>query len=195
MQGKLPIGGVVRVAVAAIVGLQALPVSAQTTVSELQFSAERALSRLVAGVPAARALSKDAVAVLVFPRISRAGFVFGVQYGEGVLFRAPGESTHFRDLRPAGYYRNFGGSWGLQAGAQQFGYALFFMTEPALAALTNTSGFEIGVGPTVVVVDQGRAASLTTMNAGTDIYAFIFSQRGLMAGLGLQGNRITQISR
>lgn len=186
MQRPWLIRNAFRVALATVIGLQALPVSAQKTASELEVNAKRFLDTLVAKVPAAKALSKDAVAVLVFPRITRVGFVFGAQYGEGVLFR---------DGKRAGYYRNFGGSWGLQAGAQQFGYAMFFMTEAALGALTNTGGFEIGVGPTVVVVDQGMAASRTTMNAGSSIYAFIFSQRGLMAGLGLQGNRITQLSR
>ena len=65
----------------------------------------------------------------------------------------------------------------------------------ALGALTNTSGFEVGVGPRVVVVDHGMATSFTTMTTDTAIYAFVFSQRGLMAGVGLQGNRIARISR
>jgi lipid-binding SYLF domain-containing protein len=64
-----------------------------------------------------------------------------------------------------------------------------------LGALTSTSGFEIGIGPSVVVVDQGMAKLLTTMNLDGDIYAFVFSQRGLMAGMGLRGNRIVAVSR
>jgi len=172
------------IAVAAAAGLAVLPASAQDT-SELQTTAKRALDKLVAKVPAAKALSKQAVAVLVFPRITKVGLVFGAQYGEGVLFR---------DGKPEAYYSNAGASWGLQAGAQQYGYAMFFMNEGALAALTNTSGFEVGVGPSVVVVDQGMAKSMTTMNMGSDIYAFVFSQRGLMAGVGLRGNKITRLS-
>ena len=178
--------GLVHLALMAVVSLSAMPVSAQGTPSQLEATAKRALDKLVTKVPGAKTLSKDAVAVLVFPRITRVGFVFGGQYGEGVLFR---------DGKPAGYYSTLGGSWGLQAGAQQFGYAMFFMTEAALGALTNTGGFEVGVGPSVVVVDQGMATSFTTMTADTAIYAFVFSQRGLMAGAGLQGNRIARISR
>ena len=33
------------------------------------------------------------------------------------------------------------------------------------------------------------------MNSQKDIYAFIFNQQGLMAGIGIQGNKITQISK
>ena len=82
---------------------------------------------------------------------------------------------------------------GLQAGAQQFGYALFFMNEKALAQLDKTEGFEVGVGPSVVVMDEGMAKSTTTTTMKDDIYAFIFGQKGLMAGLGIQGNKITRI--
>lgn len=172
-------------AVATLVGLQVLPVAAQDTAS-LDANAKRAFDKLVATVPAAKELSKNAVAVLVFPRITRVGFIFGGQYGEGVLLR---------DGKPAGYYSNFGASWGLKAGVKQFGYAMFFMNETALSALSDTHGFEIGVGPSVVIVDQGVTKSLTTMNANSDVYAFVFTQQGLFAGVGLQGNRITRLSR
>jgi len=71
---------------------------------------------------------------------------------------------------------------------------MFFMTPNALAQLNKADGFEVGVGPTVVVVDEGKAKNLTTTTAKDDIYAFIFGQKGLMAGLGIQGNKITKIT-
>lgn len=163
----------------------ALPASAQKR-AQLDADAKRAYSKLIAAVPAAKALGKDAVAVLVFPKVTKAGLVIGGQYGEGVLMRAG---------KPAGYYSTAGASYGLQAGAQQYGYALFFMNDGALRALTDSGGFEIGAGPSVVVVDEGAAKSLTTTTARQDIYAFIFGQRGLMAGIGLQGNKITKLSK
>jgi len=150
----------------------------------LDADARKAYSSLVAGVPAAKALGKDAVAVLVFPKITKAGLVIGGQFGEGVLLKGG---------KPAGYYNTAGASYGLQAGAQQFGYAMFFMNDKSLKALTETDGLEIGVGPSVVVVDQGIGKSLTSMNAKDDVYAFIFGQKGLMAGIGLQGNKITKL--
>ena len=71
---------------------------------------------------------------------------------------------------------------------------MFFMNENALAQLDKAGGFEVGVGPTVVVVDEGKAKTMTTTTAKDDIYAFIFGQKGLMAGLGIQGNKITKIN-
>ena len=72
---------------------------------------------------------------------------------------------------------------------------MFFMNEGALAQLDKTEGFEVGVGPSVVVMDEGKAKSVTTTSVKDDIYAFIFSQKGLMGGLGLQGNKITRIKK
>ena len=92
------------------------------------------------------------------------------------------------------YYNTAGASIGLQADAQQNGYAMFFMNDEALAQLDKAGGFEVGVGPTVVVVDEGKAKTMTTTTAKDDIYAFIFGQKGLMAGLGIQGNKITKIN-
>ena len=150
----------------------------------LERSARSAYQKLVAKVPAAKALSGDAVAVLVFPKITKAGLVIGGQYGDGVLFK---------DGKVAGYYNTAGASYGLQAGAQKYGYAMFFMNERALNTLNANEGFEVGVGPSIVVVDEGMGKSLTTKTADNDIYAFIFSQKGLMAGIGLQGNKITKL--
>ena len=149
----------------------------------LERDARAALQKLTNAVPAAKALSKDAVAVLVFPKITKAGLGIGGQYGDGVLFKHG---------KAAGYYNTKGASYGLQAGAQQFGYAMFMMNDKAVAALGANDGFEVGVGPSVVLVDQGMGKTMTTTTAKDDIYAFIFSQKGLMGGLGLQGNKITR---
>jgi hypothetical protein len=42
------------------------------------------------------------------------------------------------------------------------------------------------------VVDEGKAKNVTTTTTKDDIYAFIFGQKGLMAGLGIQGNKISK---
>lgn len=154
--------------------------------AELDRGARSVLNQLIASNANAKKLSETAIATLVFPKVSKAGFMVGGQYGDGVLFK---------QSRPAAYYNTAGGSFGLQAGAQQFGYVLFFMKEAALSALDSTQGFEIGVGPSVVLVDQGVATSTTTITAQGDIYAFITAQKGAMAGLGIQGNKITKLAK
>ena len=151
---------------------------------EIDRDVDAALETLYAKSPVATALSKDAKGILVFPKIIKAGLVVGGQYGKGAL-RQDGITT--------GYYNTVAASYGLQIGAQTFGYALMFMNETALEYLHNSKGWEVGVGPSLVVVDAGKAGSLTTSTAKDDIYAFFFSQQGLMAGLGLQGSKITEI--
>jgi len=151
----------------------------------LEKEARTAYQKLLAQVPAAKALSKHTVAVLVFPRLTKAGFIVGGQYGDGVLFR--GGTVD-------GFYNTTGASYGLQAGAQQYGYAMLIMNQKSLNALNNNDGFEVGIGPSIVVVDEGMGKSITTTTATNDIYAFIFGQKGLMAGLGLQGNKITRLN-
>jgi len=142
-----------------------------------------ATARLYAGSPAAKKLSTVAKGILVFPSVKKAGFIVGGQYGEGAL-RLAGKTT--------GYYKTTAASFGLQAGGQKFGYAMFFMTPGALEYLKKSDGWEVGVGPSVVVVDEGLARSLTTSSARDDIYVFFFGQKGLMAGLGIQGSKISQ---
>ena len=82
----------------------------------------------------------------------------------------------------------------MQAGVQSFSYALFFMDNASLKYLNRSEGWEIGVGPSIVVVDAGMAKSLTSTTLQNGVYAFIFDQKGLMAGLGLQGSKISRIN-
>ena len=170
---------------AAIVVSAGAPVALAADRQKLDRSAGEALKSLYASNTAAKLLGEKARAVLVFPSIVKAGFMFGGQIGDGVLLK---------NGRPAGYYNSLAASYGLQAGVQVFGYALFFMNDDALAYLDKSEGFEIGVGPSIVVVDAGVGKSLTSTTITQDVYAFIFDQKGLMAGIGIQGSKITKIS-
>jgi lipid-binding SYLF domain-containing protein len=152
---------------------------------QLNVDADAALKNLYAKNTAARLLASKARAILVFPSILKAGFMFGGQMGNGVL-KSGG--------RNVGYYNSMAASYGLQAGIQKFGYALFFMNNDALAYLDKSEGWEVGVGPSVVVVDKGVGKSLTSTTITQDVYAFIFDQKGLMAGIGIQGSKITKLS-
>jgi lipid-binding SYLF domain-containing protein len=157
----------------------------KTEAAQLSRDANAALNRLYAKVPLAKALGPKAQAILVFPKVTKAGLGVGGQYGEGALLR---------NGKAVAYYSTAGASVGLQIGAQTYGYALFFMNTGAVAQLDKAEGFEVGVGPTLIVVDEGKAKSMTTTTMKDDIYAFIFGQKGLMAGLGIQGNKITRIT-
>jgi lipid-binding SYLF domain-containing protein len=152
---------------------------------ELDDDSAAALRSLYEGSPAARALGGRAAAILVFPNIVKAGFLFGAQFGEGTLFRGGHKVAN---------YRSVAGSYGFQAGIQTFGYAMFLMTNAALQYLNASGGWELGVGPSIVIVDAGLARNLTTSTIQSDIYAFVFDQKGLMAGVGIQGSKITRVN-
>jgi lipid-binding SYLF domain-containing protein len=166
-------------------GIAAVPTAAfAASARKINQDVDLALRTLYAAQPKARDLGNRAKAILVFPKILKAGLLIGGQGGDGAL-RVGG--------RTAGYYNIAAASFGLQLGAQTFSYALFFMTDAALKYLQNSNGWAIGSGPSVVVMDKGTAASMTSTTLTQDVYAFPFGQRGLMVGLGLEGSKITHI--
>ena len=143
-----------------------------------------ALALLLKNSPAAKGLESQADGILVFPKIVKGGLIIGGQYGEGALFKKDAV---------AGYYSTAAGSFGLQAGLQTDGYAVFFIGEKAMEYLNDSDGWEIGTAPNVVVVESGAAGSLTTTSGRGNIYVFFFDQKGLMAGLTIEGSKITII--
>lgn len=174
------------VTLGALVNLMGPGLAAAAEEPLLEQDSKAALKLLYAGSPVAKALGDKAKAILVFPNIVKAGFVVGAQSGDGVLLMQG---------KTAGHYNTTAVSVGLQAGAQSFGYALFFMSDAVLKDFRNSKNFQIGVGPTIVVVDAGAAKDINTLTAKSDVYAMIFDQKGLMAGAGLQGSKITKINR
>lgn len=181
MSRKSLLGAILGAALA----LGAHAAAAANDAAEISKNAQTALQSLYANVDGAKALGAKAHAILVFPKVTKAGLGIGGQSGDGALLKGG---------KTVAYYRTTGASFGLQAGAQQYGYALFFMNAGALKQLENADGFEVGVGPTIVVMDEGKAKSSTTTTMKEDIFAFIFGQKGLMAGLGIQGNKISKIN-
>jgi lipid-binding SYLF domain-containing protein len=163
-----------------------IPASAEAaTKADIDNDAAAALASLYGNNPTAKLIGGRAKAVLIFPSIVKAGLVFGGAYGEGELL-AGGKVQD--------YYNSFSGSWGLQAGAQSYGYAVFLMSDAAVKYLTDSAGLEIGVGPTVVIVDEGVARNLSTSTLKDDAYAFTFNQKGLMAGVSIEGTKISRIT-
>jgi lipid-binding SYLF domain-containing protein len=159
-------------------------VPAHAASGQLAANGHRALNELLATSPRARRVARSAVAVLVFPNVLKAGFVFGGETGNGVLFERG---------RDVGVYNLTGGSWGLQIGGQDFSYALFFMNRRALGYLDRSGGFQVGTGPSIVVVNKAAAAEGDTTTLTQDVYAFPFNGKGLMAGLDIEGAKITHI--
>jgi lipid-binding SYLF domain-containing protein len=154
------------------------------TPEDLNNDSGTALHMLVTTNPSAANVAKSAKAVLIFPSIVKAGLIFGGAYGEGVLKEGPVLD---------GYYNSVTASWGFQAGAQSYGYVVFLMNDKALKYIHQSHGLEIGTGPTVVIVNEGVAKNLSTSTLKDDAYAFIFDQQGLMAGINIEGTKISRI--
>ncbi len=168
-------------AIHAVTSAAALAASA----SAIDRDARAALEQLYKNTPGAKALADKAVAVLVFPSIVKGGFIIAGQFGDGAL-RKNGKSV--------AYYRSLAASYGFQAGVQAFGYALFFMDDASLQYLDKSDGWELGTGPSLVVLDEGFGKNLSTTTLQKGVYAFIFDQKGLMGGIGIQGSKITRIN-
>lgn len=152
----------------------------------LEADAQFALELLYETSPSAAEMGKEAKAVLIFPEVVKIGFMFAGGFGEGVLIK---------DGKVQGHYNTTSGSYGFQAGAHRYGYAVFLMTDDAVKYLDRSKGWEIGAGPSITMMDVGRAKKISTTTLNTDAYAVIFGQRGLMAGMGIEGSKITLIDR
>ncbi len=151
---------------------------------ELDAAANATLSKLYESSPQARQLVERARGVLVFPAVLSASFIVGAQHGSGVL-RVQGADS--------GYYSVTGGSIGLQAGAQSKAMVLLFMTDGALAQFRNSSGWTVGADATVAVANVGVNGSIDTNTAQQPIVGFVLNNGGLMAGVSVDGSKISPL--
>ena len=143
-----------------------------------------ALESLYRQVDGSRDLVAQARGVLVFPDVLEAGFVFAAARGSGAL-RVDGKTES--------YHATTSGSWGFQAGAQSTAVFMLFMTDEALRNFRNSSGWTAGADASVTMISVGASAQVTTATAQQPVIGFVLSNRGLMAGISLNGARITQL--
>jgi lipid-binding SYLF domain-containing protein len=124
--------------------------------------------------------------MLVFPEVTKAAVGVGGSYGEGALIAGG---------RTAGYYSITSASAGLQLGAQKASQIIMFMTPEALDKFRNSSGWEAGANAQVTMIDQGKAANISSVMAANPVIAFVFGQQGLIGDLSIQGSKITKLER
>ncbi len=171
----------------ALLVVSLLPLTAMAdTKAAIDAQATKALDRLRGYNAQAAELLTEAKGVLIFPDVVKMGFGVGGQYGEGVL-QVGGE--------PVGYYSTAGASFGLQLGAQFKSEVLLFMTDEALAQFQGSRGWEVGVDGSVAVVQLGAGGKFDSKQLTQPVIAFIFSNKGLMYNLTLEGSKITRIAR
>jgi lipid-binding SYLF domain-containing protein len=161
------------------------PVLAKSA-AEIDAAANQALQQLYSESSAAKELGEKAAGILIFADITKGGLIVGGEYGEGVL-RVGGVSQ--------GYYSSASGSVGLQIGISSRSLVIMFMTEEALANFTRSDGWEAGVDADVTVVDVGSTGSIDSTTASDPVLAFNFGEEGLMAGVSLEGTKVSEINR
>jgi lipid-binding SYLF domain-containing protein len=166
--------------------LAMMPSASAKTAAEIDAGVEAARDQCAAQIPACKAAAEKAQGMLVFPEVTKAAVGVGGSYGEGALI--VGDKT-------AGYYSTTSASVGLQLGAQESAQIIMFMTEEALDEFRNSSGWEAGANAQVTLIDEGKAANISSVMADSPVIAFVFGQKGLMADLSIQGSRITKLER
>lgn len=127
---------------------------------------------------------KKAKAVLVFPDVIKGGFIVGGEYGKGALRQ--GADT-------MGYYSIASASLGLQIGAQSYAIVMVFLTDEALVKFRDSKGWEAGVDGSVAVAEWGAGTDINTQNFPDPIVGFVLNNKGLMAGISLEGSKISKI--
>ena len=148
--------------------------------------AELVLQNLFEIDPDTISIYKNAPATLIIPRITKAGFVLGGAYGEGVLRISEA---------PVDYYSLASASYGLQVGAQQYSNIIFFMTEEALQTFRVKDGWELGADAEVVFKDKGYSLGVSSKTISKPVYAVVFDQKGLLAGTSLVGAKFSRLIR
>jgi lipid-binding SYLF domain-containing protein len=154
--------------------------------AEIDSKVDAALGRLRTEIPGSASVLAKAQGVLVFAEVIKAGLVFAGEGGEGAL-RVGGRST--------GYYSIFAGSVGFQAGGQKRDIIIVFLDPGALAGFQRSDGWKAGVDGTVTLIDVGASGSIDTATLKKPIVAFVVGQKGLMAGVSLEGSKITKLKR
>jgi len=153
--------------------------------TEIDTAADATLATLYSSVNGSRELAAKSVGILVFPKILAAGLGIGGEYGEGVL-KVGGSSV--------GYYKTTSVTWGFQAGAQSKALIMMFMTQEALDKFRNSSsGWTAGADASVAVIKTGAQGTIDTASAKAAVNAFALTNSGLMAGVTIDGTKVTKL--
>ncbi len=153
---------------------------------KIDANVQNAIRQMEAEVPFTTSLVDSAAGMLVMPKITKGGLIFGGAYGEGSLLVGNA---------PVDYYNIVAGSWGLQIGAQQLAQVLFFMDENALQKFRSKPGWTLGADLEYTLIDNADAAGLDTNTTRDGVYSVVFGQAGLLVGVSLEGSKYNRIVR
>ena len=161
-------------------------VSHADTAKETDVSVDVALERFEKDIKGGKEFLQNAKGVLVFPKVLKAGIGIGGEYGEGAL-RIGGKTVD--------YYSTASASIGFQLGGQQKTVMLVFMQDEALKQFRDSSGWKAGVDGSVALIKVGADGAIDTTTIKDPIVGFVFSQKGLMYNLTLEGSKFTKLDK
>ncbi|HXQ32096.1 MAG TPA: YSC84-related protein [Steroidobacteraceae bacterium] len=170
-----------------IAGLALVPPSGlAASFAEIDARVREALADLYKTSPAAKELAAKARGMLVFPRIIQGGAGVGAEYGEGALLVGG---------RTANYYKIGSASIGFQLGVQEKSVAILFMDDAELERFQSSDGWMAGVDGSIAIASLGAGESIDTETTRKPIVGFVFSNKGLMYDLTLEGSKITRLKK
>ena len=153
---------------------------------EIDIEVSASLDKFKEEVMGAEKFIEKAEGILVFPDVIKVGFGIGGEYGEGALL-IKGETVD--------YYSTAAASIGFQFGAQFKTVMLIFLKKDALEKFRNSSGWEAGVDGSVALITLGAGKDINTINLKDPIVGFVFSNKGLMYNLTMEGSKITKLDK
>ena len=154
------------------------------TARKIDAGADQVLERFYKQVKDAKEFVQKAKALLIMPKVVKAGLLVGGEYGRGAL-RINGKTVD--------YYNVVSGSFGAQIGAEAKDWVIAFMTDAALKKFRESKGWEAGVDGNVALITVGGGDSGSTRNAKGDIIGFVFDVKGLMADVSFKGAKFTKL--
>ena len=181
---KLLIGSLTLLMLGSTLGCNAR--QAEYAGNEILSDSTDSLEHLFSIAPESKDIYEKSAGTLIMPRVTKASFMFGGTYGEGVL-KIGGA--------PVDYYSVASASFGYQLGAIQYSHVIFFMTEDSLKTFRVTDGWEIGADAEVFFRKSGGSLGVTNNTLTKPIYAIVFGQRGVIAGASLEGAKYSRLIR
>ena len=154
------------------------------SMNEIDAAIESSLTRFTEEIQGGDSYLEGARGVLVIPRMWKAGVLIGFEFGEGALIV---------DGVKVQYYKALTTSLGIQVGVGSKDLIILFFDDTAMDNFLYSSGWEVGVDGAVALFTRGAAGASDTITFKDPIIGFVFGQKGLIAGVSIEGTKFTKI--
>ena len=176
----------IAAAVVATLGLGAASSAHADTQAKIDKDVAAALVEFHSINAANKSLLQKSAGTLIFPQVTKAGVGVAGEYGEGALLV---------NGKTVGYYSISAASLGLTLGFAKHGEVIMFMTKDSLDKFTGSDGWSVGADAGITVMKASANGEYDSRTQQKPVLAFVFSEKGLIGDLSLEGSKITKIVR